>query len=69
MVGSFGKENMDLVEKSIGETALVKFVLYEQRAIVEGRLCEVSPFNHVSLDRIEFFTLLRARENQCQGKK
>lgn len=62
MVGSFGKENMDLVEKSIGETALVKFVLYGQIAAIAGRLCEASPFNYVSLDGIKIFVVADGRD-------
>lgn len=57
MVGSFEKKNMDLVEKSIGETVLVKFVLYEQMAVIAGRLCEASQFNYVSLDGIKIFVV------------
>ena len=49
MVGSFGfeKENMDLVEKYVGEAVLIKFVLHRQMAVIKGKLSEVSQFNYV----------------------
>lgn len=58
MVGSFGKKNMDLLEKSIGKTVLVKFVFYRQMATITGRLREVSQFNHVFLDMVEIFSIV-----------
>lgn len=69
MVGSFGKENMDLVEKSIGETVLVKFVLYGQMAAIEGRLYKVSPFNYVSLDGIEIFSIIENKKKLTSMKE
>lgn len=71
MVSSFGfgKENMDLVEKSIGKTVLIKFVLHGQLAAIEGRLYEVSPFDHVSLDRIEIFSIIESKKKLASKRE
>ncbi len=60
MVSSFGfgKENMDLVEKSIGETVLIRFVFYGQMAVIKGKLRKVSKFNFVFVDSIEIFVVI-----------